>query len=59
MSGPAMVCTGVQEKPSALVGTRIIEMPLWRLASGSVRAASQIQSAYATSEVHIFWPLIR
>ncbi len=58
VSTPAMVCTGVQEKPSAVVGTTSIEMPRCFLASGLVRTASHTQSAYAIRLVHIFWPLI-
>jgi hypothetical protein len=38
---PATVCTGVQEKPSADVGTMMMDSPLCRSASGSVRQASQ------------------
>ena len=38
---PATVCTGVQEKPSADVGTMMIDRPLCRSAAGSVRQASQ------------------
>ena len=38
---PATVRTGVQEKPSADVGTMMIDRPLWRGAEGSVRQASQ------------------
>ncbi|CFS53535.1 Uncharacterised protein [Mycobacterium tuberculosis] len=44
MSGPAMVCTGVQEKPSAVVGTINTDMPRCFLApedSGLVRTANQ------------------
>ena len=37
---PAMVRTGVQEKPAELVGTMRMDRPLWRGASGSVRQAS-------------------
>ena len=40
VSTPDMVCTGVQEKPSAVVGTISIEMPRCFLASGLVRTAS-------------------
>ena len=36
----------------------IIDSPLCRGRSGSVRQASQIQSAYWINDVHIFWPLI-
>ena len=42
MSTPAMVCTGVHEKPWPSVGTMIIEMPLCFVASGLVRTASQM-----------------
>ena len=45
VSTPAIVCTGVQEKRSAVVGTVNIEMPRCFLASGLVRTASQTQSA--------------
>ena len=44
--------------PGESAGTRIIDSPLCRGWSGSVRHASQIQSAYWMSDVHIFWPLI-
>ena len=40
MTGPDMVGTGVHEKPSAVVGTMMIDRPLCRGASGSVRQAS-------------------
>jgi hypothetical protein len=38
---PDTVCTGVQENPSASVGTMIIDRPLCLGASVSVRQASQ------------------
>jgi hypothetical protein len=38
---PATVRTGVQEKPSALVGTITMDSPRCRSAAGSVRHASQ------------------
>ncbi len=37
---PATVRTGVQEKPSAAVGTMMIDSPLCLGAAGSVRHAS-------------------
>jgi hypothetical protein len=37
---PATVGTGVQENPSASVGTMMIDSPLCRGAAGSVRHAS-------------------
>jgi hypothetical protein len=37
---PATVRTGVQEKPSAPVGTMMMDSPRCRSASGSVRQAS-------------------
>ena len=38
---PATVRTGVQEKPSADVGTMTMDSPRCRSAAGSVRQASQ------------------
>ncbi len=53
---PPTVRIGVQEKPGASVGTRMIDMPRCLGASASVRQASQIQSACWALLVKIFWP---
>ncbi|MNN68679.1 hypothetical protein D3C81_1844070 [compost metagenome] len=47
----------VWEKPSLVVSTIRIEMPLWRGSSGLVRAASQMKSAESAPEVHSLLPL--
>lgn len=58
MVRPPTVSMGVQANPGASVGTRMIEMPLCLAASGSVRQASQIQSAFCALLVKIFCPSI-
>jgi hypothetical protein len=52
------VTIGVHEKPGASVGTRIMEIPRCFLASGSVRQASQTQSASLAPLVKILVPLM-
>jgi hypothetical protein len=42
VGGDVQIVVGVQLKPTAEVSTMRIEMPLCRVASGSVRTASQM-----------------
>ena len=51
------VTIGVQRKPAASVGTISIEMPRCFGASGSVRQASQMKSAWLAPDVNTLLPL--
>ena len=54
---PPRVWIGVSEKPGDFTSTIKIEMPLCLGASGSVRTASQMKSAYSARLVNTFWPV--
>ena len=54
----AMLTSGRTVTPGDFMSSMSREMPLCLGASGSVRAASQPQSARWPPEVQIFWPLI-